>query len=149
MRDLRRQLPQSECARGDVQSLDEALRALQAMGNQTVTRPGCRELSAAALDNMKKLEFELRKATDTSSDELFVSGGDATPRSPDARGRLLPRASRRETGTENRRVKNTPPSGAARGRAKEPDAAPAQFRQQLAASVPRHRERWARAVRLR
>lgn len=37
------------------------------------------ELSAAALDRMKKLEFDLRRRTDTTSDELYLSGSEDAP----------------------------------------------------------------------
>ncbi len=40
---------------------------------------GLQELSAAALDQMKKLEFDLRKRTDTTSDSLFLSGSEDVP----------------------------------------------------------------------
>jgi hypothetical protein len=40
---------------------------------------GLKALSTAALDKMKKFEFELRKRLDTTSDELFLSGAEEVP----------------------------------------------------------------------
>jgi hypothetical protein len=40
---------------------------------------GLAELTATALDKMRKLEFELRKRVDTTSDELYLSGADEAP----------------------------------------------------------------------
>jgi hypothetical protein len=49
-------------------------------GEQSATNPaGLEGLSAAALDKMKKLEFDLRKRTDTTSDEMYLSGADDAP----------------------------------------------------------------------
>jgi len=78
---LRRQLAQAGGNARDLQSVDEVLRALRAMsGDQVNVNPsGLQELSAAALDKMKKLEFDLRKRTDTTSDEMYLSGADEAP----------------------------------------------------------------------
>lgn len=78
---LRRQLQQSGASAQDLQAVDEVLRALRAMGDGQTGRngTGLQELSAAALDRMKKLEFDLRKRTDTTSDQLFLSGTDEAP----------------------------------------------------------------------
>lgn len=40
---------------------------------------GLAELSATALEKLKKLEFDLRKRTDTTSDQLFLSGSEDIP----------------------------------------------------------------------
>jgi hypothetical protein len=51
------------------------------MGNQRASGDwqGMAQLSAAALDKMKRLDFDLRKLTDQSNNELFVSGTDEAP----------------------------------------------------------------------
>jgi hypothetical protein len=78
---LRRQLAQSGATARDLQTVDEVARALRAMsGDQTKTNAGELEgLAAAALDKMKRLEFDLRKRTDTTSDEMYLSGADDAP----------------------------------------------------------------------
>jgi hypothetical protein len=40
---------------------------------------GLQQLTAAALETMRKLEFDLRKRTDPTSDELYLSGADEAP----------------------------------------------------------------------
>ena len=40
---------------------------------------GMKDLSAAALDKLQKLELELRKRTDTTSNELYLSGAEQAP----------------------------------------------------------------------
>jgi hypothetical protein len=50
------------------------------MGSQRNDNPrGLAELSATALEKLRKLEFELRKRVDTTSDELYLSGADEAP----------------------------------------------------------------------
>jgi len=79
--DLRRQLAQSGGTQSDLKNIDEVIKALQALkGDGVNTNPsGLQELSAAALDKMKKLEFDLRKRTDTTSDDMYLSGADEAP----------------------------------------------------------------------
>lgn len=79
--DLRRQLAQSGGTQQDLRNVDEVIKALQALkGDGVNANPsGLQELSAAALDKMKKLEFDLRKRTDTTSDDMFLSGADEAP----------------------------------------------------------------------
>jgi len=48
-----------------------------ASGDGTPT--GLDQLTAAALDRMKKLEFDLRQRTDTTSDQLYLAGRDDAP----------------------------------------------------------------------
>lgn len=77
---LRRQLQQSGASAEDLRAVDEVLRALRGMSDGMTGNPtGLQQLSAAALDRMKKLEFDLRKRTDTTSDQLFLSGADEAP----------------------------------------------------------------------
>ena len=77
---LRRQLQESGGSAQDLQAVDEVLRNLRGMnGEQTGDLTGLQQLSSAALDRMKRLEFELRRRTDTSSDQLFLSGSDEAP----------------------------------------------------------------------
>jgi hypothetical protein len=40
---------------------------------------GLSALSAAALERLQKLELELRKKTDTTSNELYLSGAEQAP----------------------------------------------------------------------
>ena len=63
--DLRRQLAQSGGTQQDLRNVDEVNKALQALKGDRV--------SAAALDKMKK------QRTDTTSDDMFLSGADDAP----------------------------------------------------------------------
>ena len=78
---LRRQLQQSGATQQDLQAVDEVLRALRGMsdvrGDGGLT--GIQQLSASALERMRKLEFDLRQRTDTTSNQLFLSGTEDVP----------------------------------------------------------------------
>jgi hypothetical protein len=78
---LRRQLQASGGERQDLATMDDVLRALRALDSQGMKADPreLAELSTAALDKLRKLEFELRKRTDTTSDALYLSGGDDAP----------------------------------------------------------------------
>jgi hypothetical protein len=78
---LRRQLQASGNQRQDLATMDDVIRALRALDSQGLkTDPReLADLSTAALDKLRKLEFELRKRTDTTSDELYLSGADDAP----------------------------------------------------------------------
>ena len=76
---MKRQLQQGGGTRQDMQSVDDFINALHQLGNDKGNADNIAGLSQAALDKIKKIEFELRKRTDTSNDELFVSGGDDAP----------------------------------------------------------------------
>jgi hypothetical protein len=78
---FRRELQQSGGSADDLQNVDQILRDLRAASNGQVGQnaAGLQQLLASALDKMKKLEFDLRKRTDTTSDQLFLSAGDDVP----------------------------------------------------------------------
>jgi hypothetical protein len=78
---LRRQLAESGGTAQDLQAVDEVLRALREMtaGQANGSPTGIDQLSAAALDRMRRLEFDLRQRTDTTSDQLYVAGRDEAP----------------------------------------------------------------------
>ncbi len=42
-------------------------------------RPGCNELYQTAVQRFKTLEFEIRKRTDTTNEQLFLSGSEDMP----------------------------------------------------------------------
>lgn len=79
--DLRRQLQAAGTGARDLQSVDEVIRALRDMGTDkmSVDPRNMQALSATALDKLRKLELDLRKRTDTTSNELFLSGADEAP----------------------------------------------------------------------
>lgn len=83
VRNFQQQLRQSGATQADLRSADDVLRALQELGTErggtAADWQGMQQLSSAALDKIQKLEFELRKRTDTSSNELFLSGSDDAP----------------------------------------------------------------------
>jgi hypothetical protein len=80
-RDFRNQLQAAGGSRQELQAADEVIRALQSMANreQAGNIRGLNDLTAAALDSLKKLEFELRQRTDTTSDELYLSSTEEAP----------------------------------------------------------------------
>jgi hypothetical protein len=78
---LRRQLQEAGGTQQDLQAVDQVLRSLREMTNASGDGPptGLDQLSSAALDRMKKLEFDLRQRTDTTSDQLYLAGRDDAP----------------------------------------------------------------------
>jgi len=79
--ELRRQLQDAGGSAQDLQAVDEVLRALRGLSNEAGngTPTGLSDLSAAALDRMKRLEFDLRRRTDTTSDQLYLAGSEEAP----------------------------------------------------------------------
>jgi len=77
--DLRRQLQSSGVK--DLAPVDDVIKALRAMDSDKFASDprNAQQLSTAALDKMKKLEFDLRKRTDTSNDSLYLSGSEDAP----------------------------------------------------------------------
>ena len=80
---LRRQLQQAGMNGKDLQPIDDVVKALRALDSEKLNADprGVSELSATALDKMKKLEFDLRKRVDTTNDQLYLSGADDVPSS--------------------------------------------------------------------
>jgi len=78
---LRRQLQESGGSAQDLQAVDAVLRSLRELTSAagSGTPSGLQQLSAAALDRMKKLEFDLRQRTDTTSDQLYLAGSEDAP----------------------------------------------------------------------
>jgi hypothetical protein len=66
----------------DLQSVDEVVKALRAMDSDKLGENPLRlqQLYATALDKMKKLEYDLRKRTDTANDQLYISGSEDIPK---------------------------------------------------------------------
>jgi hypothetical protein len=81
LQDVRRQLQRSGAEQRDLQAIDEVMRALRAMGDERAQTDfaGLKDLSAAALETLQKLELDLRKRTDPTSNELYLSGADQAP----------------------------------------------------------------------
>ena len=79
--DLRRQLAQSGATQNDIKAVDEVIKGLRAMGaGQSGNDPrGLQQLAGTALDRAKKLDYDLRKRTDTSTDQMFLAGTDEAP----------------------------------------------------------------------
>jgi hypothetical protein len=80
-REFRNQLQASGGSRQDLQVVDEVIRALGTLANQLESGEyeGLNDLTAAALDKLKKLEFDIRQRTDKSSNQLYVAGADEAP----------------------------------------------------------------------
>ena len=78
---VRRQLQQAGVNARDLQPIDDVLKALRALGDEKVygDPAGLKDLYATALDRFKKLEYDLRKRTDTSNQQLFLSGSEDVP----------------------------------------------------------------------
>jgi hypothetical protein len=81
VQDLRRQLQSGGGQTRDLQAVDEVAKALREMssGRLEANPLGLQELSATALEKLRKLELDLRKRTDLTSNELFLSGADEAP----------------------------------------------------------------------
>jgi hypothetical protein len=79
--DLRRQLQAGGAGTADLRAIDEVARALREMGSGRLDGDprGLQELTASALETLRKLEFDLRKRTDPTSDELYLAGADDAP----------------------------------------------------------------------
>jgi hypothetical protein len=78
---LRRQLQGSGGTQNDLRAVDDVLKALRALESSTNLGDPVemQQLSAVALDRLKKLEFDLRKRVDTTNSELFLSGSEEVP----------------------------------------------------------------------
>ena len=79
--DLRRQLQQSGFNPKDLAPVDEVIRNLRAMTSDKLQQDprGLQQLSAAALEKLKKVDLDLRKRTDTTSNQLLLSGSEDVP----------------------------------------------------------------------
>jgi hypothetical protein len=79
--DLRRQLQAGGAGGADLRSVDEVARMLREAGSGRLdgNPRGLQELTASALETLRKLEFDLRKRTDPTSNALYLSGADDAP----------------------------------------------------------------------
>jgi hypothetical protein len=79
--DLRRQLQQSGFNPKDLTPVDEVIRTLRSMTSDKLQQDprGLQQLSAAALEKLKKVDLDLRKRTDTTSNQLLLSGSEDVP----------------------------------------------------------------------
>jgi hypothetical protein len=79
--DLRRQLQAGGAGSADLRAIDDVARALREMGSGRLDGDprGLQQLTASALETLRKLEFDLRKRTDPTSNELYLSGADDAP----------------------------------------------------------------------
>jgi hypothetical protein len=80
-REFRNQLADAGGTRQELRAADDVIRALQSLASeqQAGNIRGLNELTAAALDSLKKLEFDLRQRVDTTSDELYLSSTEEAP----------------------------------------------------------------------
>lgn len=78
---VRRQLQQAGLNARDLVPVDEVVKALRALGDEKAygNPTGLQDLYATALDKFKKLEYDLRKRTDTSNQQLYLSGSEDVP----------------------------------------------------------------------
>jgi hypothetical protein len=79
--DLRRTLQQNGGTQQDLQAIDEVLKALRALeGTKANSDPrGLEQLVSTATDRMKKLDLDLRKRVDKTSDQMLLSGAEDAP----------------------------------------------------------------------
>lgn len=65
----------------DARDLDEVVRQLRQLDNENAFGDplGVQELTTAALEKLKKFEFDLRKKLDTTSNALFLNGNEEIP----------------------------------------------------------------------
>ena len=75
---LRRQLTDAGVKPGD---LDDIVRAMQQLASDRLFDDprGLQQLQAAALERMKKFEFDLRRKADANGQPLSLSGSDEVP----------------------------------------------------------------------
>jgi uncharacterized protein Smg (DUF494 family) len=61
--------------------LEEVVRQLRQLDSETAFKDplGVQELTSAALETLKKFEFDLRKKLDKSSNSLFLNGNEEIP----------------------------------------------------------------------
>ena len=78
---LRRQLQQGGVNAGDLQAVDEVVKALRALGDERnyQSMNNLQQLFTTAVDRFKALEFELRKRLDTTNEQLYLSGSEDVP----------------------------------------------------------------------
>ena len=99
---LRNDLQRSGVNPKDLMPVDEVVKALRALGDERNYKNmgNLQELYSTAVDRFKALEFELRKRTDTSNAQLFLSGSEDVP--PNFRGLIQDyyRALSKTTGAE-------------------------------------------------
>ena len=57
------------------------IKTLREMGSDKLdgNPQGLQQLAQAALERIQKLDYDLRKRTDTTNDQLFLSGSDEAP----------------------------------------------------------------------
>jgi hypothetical protein len=81
LQQLRRQLQAGGGQATDLRAVDDVARALRDMGSGKLEgNPlGMQQLSESALEKLRDLELSLRRRTDLTSDELFLSGADEAP----------------------------------------------------------------------
>lgn len=79
--DLRRQLQGAGGEVRDLQSIDEVAKALREMTNEHLVGDptGLQQLAQSALEKLQRIERDLRRRTDTTNDQLFLSGADEAP----------------------------------------------------------------------
>ena len=85
-RRLRNDLQRSGVNPKDLVPVDEVVKALRALGDERnyQNMGNLEQLYSTAVDRFKALEFELRKRTDTSNAQLYLSGSEDVP--PNFRG---------------------------------------------------------------
>ena len=79
--DLRRMLQGAGGTQNDLRAVDDVLKALRSLeSSKNLGDPvEMQQLTAAALDKLKKLEFDLRKRVDTTNNDMFLSGSEELP----------------------------------------------------------------------
>ena len=83
---MRNDLQRSGVNPKDLMPVDEVVKALRALGDERnyQNMGNLEQLYSTAVDRFKALEFELRKRTDTSNAQLYLSGSEDVP--PNFRG---------------------------------------------------------------
>ena len=73
--ELRRQLQNSGLDQTDLRAMEDVLNGLRAMG-ATADPKSLENLTAAALEKMQKVEYDIRKKSDVNNDQLYLAGSD-------------------------------------------------------------------------
>ena len=79
--ELRNQLQQAGVGGKDLSPSTRSSRRCARLATSATTRTWatCESLYSAAVDKFKELEFELRKRTDTTNEQLYLSGSEDLP----------------------------------------------------------------------
>lgn len=75
IQELRRQLQGGALDQTDLRALEDVLNALRSLGS-TADPQSIEQLTAKALENMQRVEYDLRRKVDMANQQLYLAGSD-------------------------------------------------------------------------